>query len=149
MSSQVEVRRIKDSNDLAAICAQMQPDLWGKDNEMTSYQPESLKKFLGQNGILLLAYSDDKIAGALLAYKLAHPDGDDHLYVHELDTHPDFRRQGVGTQLVQEAFKLAKELSLDEVWLGTEHDNEAAKALYQKLGPTEIEHGPTYSYKID
>ena len=144
----ITVKRLTLADDLQAICAQMQPDLWGKDNEMTSYKAENLKKFLQQNGILLLAYEGEKIAGALLAYHLAHPDGNDHLYVHELDTHPGFRRQGIGTQLMQEAFKVGKELGVDEVWLGTEHDNEAAKGLYEKLGPTEVEHGPIYSYKV-
>jgi hypothetical protein len=33
-------------------------------------------------------------------------------------------------------------------WLGTEHDNEAAKALYNKLKPSEIENGPIFIYKL-
>jgi aminoglycoside 6'-N-acetyltransferase I len=143
-----EIRQVSKKDDLKSVCAQMQSDNWAADNEMTSYKPEYLKKFMRQNGILLLAYSGEKIAGVLLAYALHHPDGNGHLYVHELDTHPDFRRQGVATLLMNEAFKFAKALGMDELWLGTEDDNEAAKALYQKLGPTEVDNGPTYSYKI-
>lgn len=144
----ITIQRIALDNNLAAICAQMQPDLWGKDNEMTSYQPETLQKFLQQNGILLLAYAGDKIAGAALCYNLPHPSGENTLYVHELDTHPDFRRQGVATLLMNETFKIGKEPGVDEVWLATETDNVAANALYTKLQPYEIEQSVTYSYKV-
>jgi len=136
------------SHDLAAICAQMQPDQWAADNEMTSYQPEALRKFLDKGGILMLAYEGDRIAGAALCYEISHPDGEDTLYVHELDTHPDFRRRGVGTQLMNELFKLAKERSYTEVWLGADQDNQAANALYRRLKPSEIDPSITYTYKV-
>jgi ribosomal protein S18 acetylase RimI-like enzyme len=144
----MNIRVVKVTDDLAAICAQMQPNSWAKDNEMTSYKPEYLKEYLEQNGMLLLAYEGDKIAGAALCYYLPHPDGEATLYIHELDTHPDFRQQGVATQLMQEAFRLAKEMDLDEVWIGADDDNPTANALYKKLGPSEADPGTTYSYEV-
>lgn len=139
---------VRTSDDLAAICTQMQPDNWAADNEMSSYKPESLKQFLDKGGILLLAYEGDKIAGAALCYELPHPDGDDTMYVHELDTHPDFRRRGIATALMAEVMKLAKQRGYSEVWLGADKDNPAANELYQKLGPNEVEETVTYSYKL-
>lgn len=145
----VDIRRVSQTDDLDAICAQIQPDLWGKDNEMTSYQVANLKKFLQQNGILLLAYSAEKIVGIALCYDLPHPATTDHsFYVHELDTHPDFRQRGIATRLMAEASRVAKELGATEVWLGTETDNDPANALYKKLGPYEIEQSVTYAYKV-
>ncbi len=142
------VRQVRVS-DVEVVCAQMQPDLWGKDNEMTSYQPEALKKFLEQNGTLLLAYDGDKIAGVALCYYLPHPATTDHsFYVHELDTHPDYRRKGVGEMLMKEAMQLAKECGAKELWVGTETDNVPANALYRKLKAYEIEQAVIYSYKI-
>ena len=138
---------VDPNHDLAAICAQMQPDQWAADNEMTSYQPEALRRFLDKGGILMLAYEGDKIAGAALCYEIPHPDGEDTLYVHELDTHPDFRRRGVAKQIMSELFKLAKERGLHEVWLGADQDNEAANALYKSLSPSEIDPTVTYTYK--
>jgi ribosomal protein S18 acetylase RimI-like enzyme len=85
----------------------------------------------------------------VLCYELPHPDGEDMLYVHELDTHPDFRRQGVGQALMQELFKIAKERGLSEVWLGADDDNQAANALYRKLGPSEEGSTTTYSYTVE
>jgi len=145
----VQLKRVREDEDPATICVQIRPDLWGKDSDMGSYQPKSLKEFLRQNGILLLAYSVDKIAGVALGYTLPHPSpGDSSLYIHELDTHPDFRRQGVGMKLMEEAFRVGKELRLGEVWLATETENDAAYGLYKKLNPTEIEQSVTYSYKV-
>jgi len=135
-------------DDLDAICAQMQPGLWAVDNQMTSYKPELLRKFLESGGILLLAKDGDKIAGAVIAYKLLHPAGEDSLYVHELDTHPDYRRQGVATMLINKCREIAKDMNLAEVWLGTETDNAAANGFYKTLNPDEIESSVIYAYKV-
>src|SRR5688500_13054331 len=145
-SVSVKIKRIFLADDLTAICEQMQPDLWGRDNDISSWQPETLKQFLQQNGHLLLACAGDKIAGAALCYDMPPPAAVDRsFYVNELDTHPDFRRQGIGTLLMQEAFKLGKELGASEVWVATETDNDAANGLYTKLQPYEIEQSITYS----
>jgi ribosomal protein S18 acetylase RimI-like enzyme len=135
-------------DNVEAVCAQMQPDLWGKDNEMTSYQPDKLKAYLQAGGVLILAKDGEKIAGAALCYLLPHPAGDDSLYVHELDTHPDYRRQNVATKLMQEAQKIAKEKNCTEVWVGTEATNTAADTFYRSLDPYEIEPSVIYAYKV-
>ena len=145
----MQISTVTLTDDFEAICAQMQPDTWGKDNEMTSYLPEKLKACLEAGSILVLAKDGEKIAGAALCYVLPHPAGDDSLYVHELDTHPDYRLQGVATSLMQECFRIAAEKSLKEVWLGTETDNDAANAFYKTLNPYEIEPSITYAYKND
>jgi ribosomal protein S18 acetylase RimI-like enzyme len=144
----IQIKLVRDTDDLLAICAQMQPANWAADNEMTSYQPQKLRAFLERGGLLLLAWKGERIAGAALGYELPHPDGEDALYVHELDTHPDFRRQGIATMLMQELFKIAKERGLSEVWLDADADNAAANGLYKKLGPSGADPGTTYYYSI-
>lgn len=146
-----EINHVSPTDELEAICKQMQPDSWGKDNEMTSYQEPALRKYLEDDKhVFLLAYEGEKIVGAALCYELSHPDDKQHsLYVHELDTHPDFRRQGVATALMQELFKIARARGLNEVWLGTETDNTSANAFYTSLDPYEIEPSIIYAYKTD
>lgn len=143
----VMIKRASASDDLTAICAQMQPETWGKDNQMTSYQPDKLAKYLESGGILLLAYDGESIAGAAICYELLHPAGEDSLYVHELDTHPDYRHQGVATKLMLEAIKLANGRQLTEVWVGTETEN-IANDFYKTLNPYEVEPSVIYSYKV-
>jgi len=150
------IQSVTIADDLSAICAQMQPGLWGKYNHMTSYKPELLKEFLEAGNILLLAYDGDpstgsgqaKIAGVVIAHKLLHPAGESSLYVHELDTHPNYRRRGVATLLMDKCKEIAKEMGLTEVWLGTETDNDAANAFYKTLDPYEIEPSAIYAYKV-
>lgn len=139
---------VSKADDLRQICEQMQPDGWGEDNEMSSYQPESLKAFLEADGILLLAKDGKKIAGAALCYIHRHPAGNDSLYVDELDTHPDYRRQSVATQLMNKVGEIAKGKGCREVWVSTETDNAPADAFYRTLDPYEIEPSYIYSYKV-
>ena len=139
---------VRKSDNLSAICAQMQPEAWGNDNEMTSYQPQLLERFLEAGHVLLLAYRGDQIVGAAIAHELLHPAGEHSLYVHELDTHPNYRRQGIATLLMSELTKFAKDKGLTEVWLGTESENQAANALYKRLDPYEIEPSVIYAYKV-
>lgn len=79
---------------------------------------------------------------------MPHPSGEDTFYVHELDTHPDFRRQGIGQKLMQEVVKYAKQKGFYEAWVATETDNIPANNLYKKLSPSEVEASVTYSYKL-
>ncbi len=139
---------VSKGSDLASICEQMQPDKWAEDNQMTSYQLERLKEFLEAGGILVLAKDGDKVAGVAICYKLLHPAGESSLYVRELDTHPDYRRQGVATLLMNKCKEIAKSESLTEVWLGTEADNDVANAFYTALDPDEVEPSVIYAYKV-
>lgn len=145
----MKIIRVSTSDDLAAICAQIQPELWGKDNEMTAYEPELLKEFLEKGNYLVLVYDGDKIAGAATAYPLPHPAADgSSLYVHEVDTHPDYRQRGVATMLMKEMLKIAKEQGLYEVWVGADEGNEAAHNLYKKLNPYEQDPCTIYAYHV-
>jgi ribosomal protein S18 acetylase RimI-like enzyme len=136
------------ADDLASICACMQPEQWAADNQMSRYQPAFLQAFLESGGILLLAKDGEQIAGAAIAYCLLHPDGAGSLYVHELDTHPKYRRQGVATAIMQALMALARQHQLTEVWLGAETAHEAANAFYRTLGPGDTEAAILYFYPV-
>lgn len=149
MDGKLRLHQVAGKDDLAAICEQMQPDSWAKDNEMTSYQPDKLRAFLKDDkSLLLLAYDDKKIAGAALCYELPHPAGEDSLYVHELDTHPDYRRHGVATAIMEKLREIAKDRAMTELWVGTETENTKAQSFYESLKPYEIEPSVIYSYKV-
>lgn len=142
------LRRLSaDDPDLAEIAGQLN----AADSEVTSknFTGESLKKFLADpDNFYLVAWVDSKLAGMVHGYKLQHPAGVAYLYIDEVDTVKEFRRQGVARALMQEALQISKELGCSEAWLGTEHDNEPAKALYESLQPDEVENGPIYTWKV-
>ncbi len=141
---------INAQSSLDEICQKFQPKNWGADNKMTSYRPGFLKRFLAdERNILLLALADSEIAGAALVYFLPHPAGEDTLYVHELDVHPNFRNQGVATGLMNKLFQISRERGCPEVWLEASADNVPANTLYKKLNPNMIKSSTLYSWEIN
>lgn len=145
--SSVTVRQLKPiDTDLELLIQDLNGDDW--DDFDQPFTLESLTSFL-QDGshVYLVAHIDDQLAGALHAYVLPHPSGRIHFYIDEVDTKKQFRRKGVAKAMMQQALEIAKQHNVDEAWLGTEHDNEPAKALYNSLKPDEIENGPIYSWK--
>jgi ribosomal protein S18 acetylase RimI-like enzyme len=62
------------------------------------------------------------------------PNGRLATYLHELDVHEDWRRQGVGAALVTGAVNVACVRGSTKFWLSTGGHNEAAQALYASLG---------------
>jgi ribosomal protein S18 acetylase RimI-like enzyme len=144
----VAVRRLTASDtDLADVARQLNNKDWYEGAQ--DFTAESLRRFLAEEGNLYIVASfDGKVAGGLHAYSLQHPDGRIIVYIDEVDTIKGERRQGVATAMMEEAFRWSKECGASEAWLGTEHDNEPAKALYRKLGPSEVDEGPIYTYKV-
>jgi len=144
----MQIQIVSSEDDLPAICAQMQPGLWGVDNEMDAYEPEKLRAFLEAGGILLLAKDGDNIAGGIVAHILPDPSGKNMFFVFSLDTHPNYRRQGVATILMNKCSEIAKEKGLAEVWIIANSNNEPANKFYQSLKPDEVEPSVMYAYKV-
>ena len=53
-------------------------------------------------------------------------------------TDKKMRRQGIGTHLLQELLRLARELALTEIFLEVRRSNAAAIALYERFGFVQI-----------
>jgi aminoglycoside 6'-N-acetyltransferase I len=68
---------------------------------------------------------------------LLHPDKDPSLFINEVGTRDSHQRQGLATQVTQALIDHARATGCDGIWLGTEPDNTAARALYRRLGGTE------------
>jgi ribosomal protein S18 acetylase RimI-like enzyme len=144
----MEVRRLTSAEpDIAVVVEQLNSADW--DDFDHPFSEQSLRGFLGSDEhFYLVAEANGKLAGALHAYLLLHPAGHSVVYIDEVDTAKPYRRQGVATALMHEMLRLAAVAGAAEAWLGTEDDNEPAKALYRKLKPYEEEHGPIFSYKV-
>lgn len=145
--SNIKLRRLRpDDSDLAAIADHLnRTEQW--DEFGSELSGESLTEFLEDDAhIYLLAYLDSDLAGAAHAYLLKHPAGHVVSYIDEVDTAKQHRRRGVATALMNELLLWSRKRGAKEAWLGTEDDNEPAKALYRKLNPHEEELGWIYTY---
>lgn len=86
------------------------------------------------NHVMCVAVFNDLVVGQLRAVIHKHPDRAPELYIDNAGVAPAFQRKGIAKRLLAEIVRLAKERSGEEMWVGTEPDNEAAIALYRSFG---------------
>jgi len=85
------------------------------------------------NTIRLAAYTNDQIAGFIIAHidiERQEPFG----HVITIDVTPAHRRQGIAQKLLQEIEAIFKDHGIKECRLEVREDNAVALNLYQKLG---------------
>lgn len=58
----------------------------------------------------------------------------DVCYLNDLYVHPDARGKHVGHSLIQACYEHAQSNGVTQIYWTTAHDNEAARALYDKIG---------------
>jgi ribosomal protein S18 acetylase RimI-like enzyme len=86
---------------------------------------------------LLMAYEEDAPAGFVSGVELTHPDKGTEMFLYELAVDEAFRRRGIGTALVAELLDIARSHGCYDMWVLTDHDNDAALATYRTTGTTD------------
>ena len=100
--------------------------------------PEQLARFLSDGGHeLVFATSGRTIVGFASGAVLLHPDKAPAFFLNEVDVAPEYRRQGIATALCRMLMGIARDLGCQGIWLATEEDNVAARALYRRLDTRE------------
>ncbi len=91
--------------------------------------------FSDPSNLLLVAMWDDQPCGFATAYRLQrfdHRRAEVNLY--EISVDERYQRRGVGSALVAEVNRWAREMNAAETWVLTEPTNTAARALYRATG---------------
>jgi ribosomal protein S18 acetylase RimI-like enzyme len=100
--------------------------------------PDRLANYLQAPGhLMVLAFDGDLVVGQCTGVVHRHPDKVTELYVDEVGTDTAYLRRGIASAMLTELFQWGRELGCEEAWLGTELDNDAANALYRRLGGSE------------
>jgi len=81
-----------------------------------------------------LALIDGLVVGMVMAVIHTHPDKETELFLDEIGTGDDWRRQGIASALIRKVFERADAEGIEEIWLGTEPDNLPARGLYEGFG---------------
>lgn len=127
------VRRMHAGNE--ALFQRVAPEVF--DEPVVA---DRLHDYLRSPGhIMVLAFEGDLVVGQCAGVLHRHPDKPTELYVDEVGTASTHRRMGIARLMMDELFAWGRELGCVEAWLGTETDNEPAKALYRRYRPTEDE----------
>jgi ribosomal protein S18 acetylase RimI-like enzyme len=129
----VEIRELVagEGEQLVALFAAVLP---GSPTALAVGLDESEAFLRDPSSFVLGVFIDDAPIGLAWGLQMRSPSGRLTTYVHELDVHGSWRRQGVGSVLITEAMALARRLGSTKFWLSTGGHNETAQALYESLG---------------
>ena len=112
-------------------------------------EPQKLAAYLAEPGhLMVLAVAGGEVVGQARGIVHRHPDLPTELYIDNLGVTPDRRRESLATRMLDELIAWGRELGCEEAWVGTEPDNAAARALYDRRG-AEAETFVMYVYELD
>lgn len=84
---------------------------------------------------IVVALDAGAVVGFVSCVHYIHPDKPrPELWINEVAVASTHRRRGIATAMMREVFALGRRLGCGEAWVLTEHDNEAALALYTSAG---------------
>lgn len=94
--------------------------------------------FANENHIALVALDSGAVVGGLVAYVLDKFErARREIYIYDLAVAEKYRRRGIATALIRRLQQIAAELRVWVIFVQADYGDEAAIALYQKLGVRE------------
>jgi ribosomal protein S18 acetylase RimI-like enzyme len=111
--------------DLALLCA-TPPEVFGDD-----VIPDEAAAFLADpENVVVVGLDRGAICGMATGTVLRHPDKPPQMFVNEVGVHEDRQRRGIGRALLATELAEARARGCSQVWVVTEAENAAARALY-------------------
>ena len=112
-----------------------EPDTYGRARPSADYH----RRLLGDPGfVALVKVAGGRVVGGLAAYELCKFEQErSEFYIYDLAVAEAHRRQGVATALIGRLTEIAAERGGYVVFVQADHGDDAAIALYSKLGVRE------------
>ena len=85
------------------------------------------------HNMMALAFAGDLAVGMASGQVMLHPDKPPAFFINEVGVRESHQRRGIGKRLCQDLIAWARERGCEGIWLATEEDNAAARALYRAL----------------
>jgi ribosomal protein S18 acetylase RimI-like enzyme len=142
MDSRFEVRQLA-GHDLTTMrdALALFGDAFDDRDTYCKAQPADsyLMELLGsKNFIAIAAVEQDRVIGALAAYLLPkYEQQRSECYIYDLAVAENRRRQGVATAMIETLRQLAAAKGIYVIFVQADYGNDAAVALYTKLGVRE------------
>jgi len=89
--------------------------------------------------VMVVALDRGEVIGMAFGTTQLRPDKPTTFFIDEVSVHPDYRRQGIARRLLNHIRDRAMDRGCESVWLATECDNPAARALYRASGASETD----------
>jgi ribosomal protein S18 acetylase RimI-like enzyme len=113
---------------------------------------DHLERALGDpSSYFFVGWDGGRVVGYLSAYRFPAVDHDGFLvYLYDITVHPEHRRRGVGTQLIDALKRQCDEDDVTEIWLGTAVSNVGAQRTFESTGAERSsEEFVEYLYDLD
>lgn len=148
--NQIQLINLDQLTDLQVISRETFSDTFGKDNTpedleqylSDAYSIEQLTSELQQpTTAFYFIYIENQVAGYLKlnwGETQSEDYGSDSLEVERIYISPNFKRLGLGTELINQVSITAQQQQKNTIWLGVWENNQAALHFYKKLGFHEI-----------
>ena len=122
----------QDSEKINQLFIEMMQTIRGTD-QVSGYNDGYLDKFFDDTDewISVAVYDDEIIA--FLSIEVHHEDKE-YIYLDDLSVTKQHRNNGIGTKLIRNAEKYAKEINIPAICFHVEKTNNNAFRLYQRLG---------------
>ena len=122
----------KDAGRINQLFIEMMQTIRGTD-QVNGYNDGYLDKFFDDTDewISVAVYDDEIIA--FLSIEVHHEDKE-YIYLDDLSVTKQHRNNGIGTKLIRNAEKYAKEINIPAICFHVEKTNTNAFRLYQRLG---------------
>ena len=98
---------------------------------------------------IVVALDQGEVIGFASGTVLMHPDKPFSFFVNEVSVHEDYRRNGIAKRLMQRLMDLALDRGCEGIWLATEQDNAAARALYRSMDARETDGIVVYDWNAE
>jgi aminoglycoside 3-N-acetyltransferase I len=142
MCTPVRIRRLR-SSDVALLRAlnEVFGEAFGESDEYTDSPPSDnyLSGLLAEEHIIALAaVVAERVVGGLVAYELDKFERQRReVYIYDLAVNSSYRRQGIATALIERLREIAAQRAAWVIYVQADYGDEAAIALYEKLGSRE------------
>ena len=140
----IEIRKLVAGDD--AVLQNVAPGVFDEP-----VRPDLTRRFLATPTYrIFVALDGDLVVGMVTGFTHFHPDKDEEFFVNELGVDDAYRRQGIGERLLRAILAEAKAMGCSDAWLGTEHVNAPALALYRKVMTGEDKEEPMsiFTYEL-
>ena len=139
----METRIVRVGPDEASLLERVADDVFD-----APIDPVRLAAYVAQPGhLMVMAVSDGEVVGQARGMIHCHPDEPTELYIDNLGVTESRRREGLATRMLDELIAWSVSQGCEEAWVGTEPDNEPARALYDRRGAV-AETFVMYAYEL-
>jgi aminoglycoside 6'-N-acetyltransferase I len=112
-------------------------------------RPELAAEFLSDpRHHLAVALHEGTVVGMASGVHYVHPDKPPELWVNEVGVAPEHRGRGIARRLLEALAARGRSLGCTGMWVLTERDNTAARALYEGAGGEVDESAVLYAWRL-